>query len=147
MPAALARVREEHRPTVAFLPISRMEYSVADGGVNGFCRYVDTTMLTRSFQYTAGPKEAVQWVRELDVQTVVPYATFTFNPRATPGEVAELLAELRAVGPRRPAVATAHAGRCRAGGPRRVGARAAAAAAASSSGSPPERQSRAWIAG
>jgi L-ascorbate metabolism protein UlaG (beta-lactamase superfamily) len=98
MPAALARVREEHRPTVAFLPISRMEYSVANGGVNGFCRYVDTTMLARSFQYTAGPKEAVQWVRELDVQTVVPYATFTFNPRATPGEVAELLAELRAVG-------------------------------------------------
>ena len=26
MPAALSRVREEHRPTVAFLPISRMEY-------------------------------------------------------------------------------------------------------------------------
>ena len=98
MPAALARVREEHRPTVAFLPISRMEYSVADGGVNGFCRYVDTNILTKSFQYTAGPKEAVQWIRELDVQTVVPYATFTFNPRATPGEVAELLTELRSVG-------------------------------------------------
>ncbi len=98
MPAALARVRDEHRPTVAFLPISRMEYSVADGGVNGFCRYVDTTMLGKSFQYTAGPNEATQWVRELDVQTVVPYATFTFSPRATPGEVADLLTELRAAG-------------------------------------------------
>lgn len=98
MPAVLARVRDEHKPTVAFLPISRMEYAVADGGVNGFCRYVDTRILNKSFQYTAGPHEAVQWVRELDVQTVVPYATFTFNPRATPGEVAELLTALRAAG-------------------------------------------------
>ena len=66
--------------------------------MNGFCRYVDTKLLTKSFQYTAGPKEALQWVRELDVATVVPYATFTFNPRATPGEVADLLNELRAAG-------------------------------------------------
>jgi L-ascorbate metabolism protein UlaG (beta-lactamase superfamily) len=95
MPAALARVREEHKPTVAFLPISRMVYSYRHGGVNGFCRYMDTSMLDRSFQYTAGAAEAAQWVRELNVDTVVPYATFTFNPRATPGEVADLLEALR----------------------------------------------------
>ncbi len=98
MPAALARVREEHKPTVAFLPISRMVYSYRHGGVNGFCRYMDTSMLDRSFQYTAGAAEAAQWVRELNVDTVVPYATFTFNPRATPGEVADLLEALRQEG-------------------------------------------------
>ena len=89
MREALARVRTEHQPTVAFLPISRMVYAYRDGGVNGFCRYMDTRLLDQSFQYTAGPNEAAEWVRELGVSTVVPYATFTFNPRATPGEVAD----------------------------------------------------------
>jgi L-ascorbate metabolism protein UlaG (beta-lactamase superfamily) len=98
MTDALTRVRDEHHPTLAFLPISQMVYSVKGGGVNGFCRYVDTAMLGKSFQYTAGPAEAVQWARTLDVDTVVPYATFTFHPRATPGEVADLLAALRAEG-------------------------------------------------
>jgi L-ascorbate metabolism protein UlaG (beta-lactamase superfamily) len=98
MTESLSRVRAEHAPTLAFLPISQMIYSVQGGGVNGFCRYVDTTMLGKSFQYTAGPKEAAQWVKTLDVQTVVPYATFTFSPRATPGEVADLLRALRTEG-------------------------------------------------
>ena len=76
-----------------------MVYSYRNGGVNGFCRYVDTTMLDRSLPVHGGaPKEAAQWVRELDVDTVVPYATFTFNPRATPGEVADLLSALRQEG-------------------------------------------------
>jgi L-ascorbate metabolism protein UlaG (beta-lactamase superfamily) len=98
MTDSLARVREEHGPGLAFLPISQMIYTVQGGGVNGFCRYVDTAMLGKSFQYTAGPKEAAQWARTLDVHTVVPYATFTFSPRATPGEVADLLDALKAEG-------------------------------------------------
>ena len=98
MTGSLERVRDEHHPTLAFLPVSQMIYTVEGGGVNGFCRYVDTTMLAKSFQYTAGPKEAVQWARTLAVDTVVPYATFTFSPRATPGEVADLLTAMRAEG-------------------------------------------------
>jgi L-ascorbate metabolism protein UlaG (beta-lactamase superfamily) len=76
----LQRVRNEYHPSVAFLPISRMWYSYKHGGVNGFCRYVDTALLNEEFQYTAGPEEAAEWVRVLDVSTVVPYATFTFSP-------------------------------------------------------------------
>jgi L-ascorbate metabolism protein UlaG (beta-lactamase superfamily) len=98
MRASLARVREEHKPTVAFLPISQMVYAYRDGGVNGFCRYMDTSLLDQSFQYTAGPAEASEWVRELGVSTVVPYATFTFKPRATPGEVADFAQALDRAG-------------------------------------------------
>jgi L-ascorbate metabolism protein UlaG (beta-lactamase superfamily) len=98
MQAALERVRSEHAPTVAFLPISRMQYAYRDGGVNGFCRYMDTTLLTKSFQYTAGPREATAWVRDLGVETVIPYATFTFSPRATPGEVVEFAEALATAG-------------------------------------------------
>jgi L-ascorbate metabolism protein UlaG (beta-lactamase superfamily) len=98
MRESLARVRDEHQPTVAFLPISRMVYAYRDGGVNGFCRYMDTSLLDQSFQYTAGPSEATEWVRELGVSTVVPYATFTFNPRATPGEVVDFAQALDRVG-------------------------------------------------
>jgi len=98
MRESLARVRDEHKPTVAFLPISRMVYAYRDGGVNGFCRYMDTSLLDQSFQYTAGPSEAAEWVRELGVSTVVPYATFTFNPRATPGEVVDFAQALDRAG-------------------------------------------------
>lgn len=98
MREALARVRAEASPTVAFLPISKMEYSYRHGGVNGFCRYVDTTMLEQSFQYTSGPTEAADWVQELGVGTVVPYATFTFSPRATPASTIEFGAVLDRMG-------------------------------------------------
>jgi hypothetical protein len=98
MRESLARVRDEHKPTVAFLPISRMVYAYRDGGVNGFCRYMDTSLLDQSFQYTAGPSEAAEWVRELGVSTVVPYATFTFKPRATPGEVVDFAQALDRAG-------------------------------------------------
>jgi L-ascorbate metabolism protein UlaG (beta-lactamase superfamily) len=87
MNSVLARVRNEYRPSVAFLPISRMVYRYEHGGVNGFCRYIDTTLLGQDFQYTAGPEEAAEWVRLLGVSTVVPYATFTFSPYATPHEL------------------------------------------------------------
>jgi L-ascorbate metabolism protein UlaG (beta-lactamase superfamily) len=87
MNSVLTRVRDEYRPSVAFLPISRMVYRYEHGGVNGFCRYIDTTLLGQDFQYTAGPEEAAEWVRLLGVSTVVPYATFTFSPYATPHEL------------------------------------------------------------
>jgi L-ascorbate metabolism protein UlaG (beta-lactamase superfamily) len=79
MRADLERVRVEHRPTVAFLPVSRMTYAYATGGVNGFCRAVDTDTVNREFQYTAGPELAVEWVRTLDPKLVAPYATFAFE--------------------------------------------------------------------
>jgi len=94
MNSVLARVRDEYRPSVAFLPISRMIYRYEHGGVNGFCRYIDTTLLGQDFQYTAGPKEAAEWVRLLGVSTVVPYATFTFSPYATPHELNRFAAAL-----------------------------------------------------
>jgi L-ascorbate metabolism protein UlaG (beta-lactamase superfamily) len=79
MRAVLERVRREYQPTLAFLPVSQMTYSYVHGGVNGFCRRIDTSLLDKSFQYTAGPETAVEWVRLLDARWVVPYATFTFN--------------------------------------------------------------------
>lgn len=80
MDAVLDRIRKEYRPSVAFLPISRMIYHYKYGGVNRFCRYIDTALLNADFQYTAGPAEAARWVQLLGVSTVIPYATFTFSP-------------------------------------------------------------------
>jgi hypothetical protein len=94
MNSVLARVRDEYRPSVAFLPISQMVFRYEDGGVNGFCRYIDTTLLGQDFQYTAGPKEAAEWVRLLGVSTVVPYATFTLSPYGTPHELNQFAAAL-----------------------------------------------------
>jgi L-ascorbate metabolism protein UlaG (beta-lactamase superfamily) len=75
----LERIRREYQPTIAFLPVSRMTYAYATGGVNGFCREVDTSLVRQEFQYTAGPDMAVDWVRLLGVKVVVPYATFAFE--------------------------------------------------------------------
>ena len=75
----MERVRQEYKPTLAFLPVSRMIYSFRDGGVNGFCRRVDTDLLKKNFQYTAGPDVAVEWARLLDARWIAPYATFTFT--------------------------------------------------------------------
>jgi len=90
----LKRVRDNYRPSVAFLPISRMVYRYEHGGVNGFCRYIDNTLLDKDFQYTAGPMEAAEWVQLLGVSTVVPYATFTFSRHRTPPEVNEFAVAL-----------------------------------------------------
>jgi L-ascorbate metabolism protein UlaG (beta-lactamase superfamily) len=75
----LPRVRREFQPSLAFLPISRIFFNYEHGGVNRFCRYVDTTMLNRDFQYTAGPEEAADWAGLLGASVVAPYATFTFS--------------------------------------------------------------------
>jgi L-ascorbate metabolism protein UlaG (beta-lactamase superfamily) len=79
MQGDLERVRQEYKPTLAFLPVSRMIYSYRDGGVNGFCRRVETDLLDKIFQYTAGPDVAVEWARLLDARWIAPYATFTFT--------------------------------------------------------------------
>jgi len=98
MRAELERVRLEYRPTVAFLPISRMTYSYRGGGVNGFCRHIDTKNLCEEFQYTAGPDLAAEWSQILDAKWIVPYATFTFGRTATSPRVAEFADQLAAIG-------------------------------------------------
>ena len=79
MTAVLERVRDEYKPQVAALPVSRMTYEYHWGGVNGFCRYLDTDLLDKRFQYTAGPADAAEWTRILGVRLVVPYALFVFK--------------------------------------------------------------------
>jgi L-ascorbate metabolism protein UlaG (beta-lactamase superfamily) len=90
----LKRVRDEYRPSVAFLPISRMIYRYEYGGVNGFCRYLDASLLNGDFQYTAGPTEAAEWVRLLGVSAVVPYAAFALSPYTTPALLSEFASVL-----------------------------------------------------
>lgn len=86
---ALERVRQEWKPDLAFLPISRMTYAWRHGGVNGFCRAVDTDLLDQWFQYTAGAEHAIEWARALGVRRVVPYATFNFSPFDVPAQSKE----------------------------------------------------------
>jgi L-ascorbate metabolism protein UlaG (beta-lactamase superfamily) len=86
---ALERVRREWKPDLAFLPISRMRYHWRHGGVNGFCRAVDTDLLDKSFQYTAGADQAIEWAETLGVKRVAPYATFNFSPFDVPAQSRE----------------------------------------------------------
>ena len=95
---ALDRVRREWAPDLAFLPISRMTYAWRHGGVNGFCRAVDTDLLDQWFQYTAGTEQAIDWVRALGVRRVVPYATFNFSPFDVPAQSKEFDEALTAAG-------------------------------------------------
>jgi hypothetical protein len=98
MQPALDRVRREWAPDLAFLPISRMTYAWRHGGVNGFCRAVDTDLLDQWFQYTAGTEQAIDWVRALGVRRVVPYATFNFSPFDVPAQSKEFDEALIAAG-------------------------------------------------
>jgi L-ascorbate metabolism protein UlaG (beta-lactamase superfamily) len=98
MMADLERVRRDYAPTVAFLPVSRMTYAYAHGGVNGFCRKISTGLLDQFFQYTAGPEDAVKWSRLLDARCVVPYATFTFNASTAAPQVCDFLRQMAAAG-------------------------------------------------
>jgi L-ascorbate metabolism protein UlaG (beta-lactamase superfamily) len=83
---ALERVRRDWAPDIAFLPISHMTYAWKFGGVNGFCRRVDTSLLDEWYQYTASPEQAVEWARALGARRVVPYATFNFSPLDVPAQ-------------------------------------------------------------
>ena len=98
MTPVLEKVRELYHPSVAFLPVSKMTYQYRTGGVNGFCRYLDTSLLDRSFQYTAAAEDAAEWMTVLKSRWVAPYATFTFSPWSTPREVSEFGRALRSVG-------------------------------------------------
>jgi L-ascorbate metabolism protein UlaG (beta-lactamase superfamily) len=98
MKPVLEKIRELYHPTVAFLPVSKMIYRYRTGGVNGFCRYLDTSLLNQSFQYTAAAEDAAEWMMELKCKWVVPYATFTFSPWSTPREVSEFARALRSIG-------------------------------------------------
>ena len=98
MTADLERVRREYAPTLAFLPVSRMVYAYATGGVNGFCRAVDTRSVDQEFQYTAGPDMAVDWVRLLDPKLVVPYATFAFERTMADPEIWKFATQMQSAG-------------------------------------------------
>ena len=98
MKPVLEKIRELYHPTVAFLPVSKMMYWYRTGGVNGFCRYLDTSLLNQSFQYTAAAEDAAEWMTVLKSKWVAPYATFTFSPWSTPREVSEFARALRSVG-------------------------------------------------
>jgi len=98
MVPVLERVRREWAPDIAFLPVSRMTYPWKYGGVNGFCRNIDTTLIGQSFQYTASPEQAVEWARALDARRVVPYATFNFMPSEVPPQAREFDQALGAAG-------------------------------------------------
>jgi len=98
MRPVLARVRDEYRPSVAFLPISKMVYDYATGGVNGFCRFLDADLFRSSFQYTASAEDAAEWVATLRPRWVCPYAIFTFSRWATSPEIADFAQALRRLG-------------------------------------------------
>jgi len=78
MRPVVEEVGRRYRPDVAFVPISKWTCYYRSGGVNAFCRYADQDMIGRSFQYTAGPEDAADWVGLLGARIAVPYATFTF---------------------------------------------------------------------
>lgn len=91
----LERIRDQHHPDIAFLPVSKMVYSYEHGGVNGFCRYIDNKLLNQSFQYTASADDAAEWVDILRPKMVSPYATFNFSRWSTPREVSQFAQALR----------------------------------------------------
>jgi L-ascorbate metabolism protein UlaG (beta-lactamase superfamily) len=95
MVPVLNRIREEYHPDLAFLPVSKMIYRYEWGGVNGFCRYLDTTLVDEGFQYTASAEDAADWVTALQPKWVAPYATFNFSRWSTPTQVSLFEKELR----------------------------------------------------
>jgi L-ascorbate metabolism protein UlaG (beta-lactamase superfamily) len=94
----MEKIRADYRPQVSFLPISKFETQYRDGGVNKFCRYMDRELVKQSFQYTAGPKEAADWLASLDSRYAVPYATFTLSRWGTPQASLDFYRTLRARG-------------------------------------------------
>jgi L-ascorbate metabolism protein UlaG (beta-lactamase superfamily) len=95
MMPVLNRIREDYHPDLAFLPVSKMIYRYEWGGVNGFCRYLDTNLIDQAFQYTASAEDAADWVTALQPKWVAPYATFNFSRWSTPAQVSLFENELR----------------------------------------------------
>jgi L-ascorbate metabolism protein UlaG (beta-lactamase superfamily) len=98
MTPVLEKIRADYQPQVSFLPISKFEGRYREGGVNRFCRYMDRDLVKESFQYTAGPKEAADWLVSLGSPYVVPYATFTLSRWDTPQPSLDFYRVLRALG-------------------------------------------------
>ena len=98
MKPVLERIRDQYQPDLAFLPVSKMVYRYEWGGVNAFCRYFDTTMVDKDFQYTASGEDAAEWVRVLKPQWAAPYATFNFPRWSTPAQVTDFESALSQVG-------------------------------------------------
>jgi L-ascorbate metabolism protein UlaG (beta-lactamase superfamily) len=94
----MEKIRADYQPQVSFLPISKFEAQYREGGVNRFCRYMDRELVKQSFQYTAGPEEAADWLASLDTRYVVPYATFTLSRWDTPRPSLDFYRVLRARG-------------------------------------------------
>ncbi len=101
MKTVLQRVRDQYKPLFAFLPVSKMIYRYEWGGVNGFCRYLDNTLVDQSFQYTASADDAAQWVQVLQPKWAAPYATFNFSRWSTPPEVSQFAKVLKTSGLRK----------------------------------------------
>lgn len=94
----LDRLRRDHRPSIAFLPVSKMVYDYRTGGVNGFCRSFDADLQGRSFQYTASAADAARWAERLQPTYVVPYALFAFPRWSTSPEIMDFGGCLARVG-------------------------------------------------
>ena len=95
MRPVVEEVGRKYHPDVAFLPVSKWICYFKSGGVNAFCRYLDQKMLERSFQYTAGPRDAADWTVLLDARLAVPYATFTFTRAKLTPETVQFALELK----------------------------------------------------
>jgi hypothetical protein len=98
MKPVLERIRDEFRPDVAALPVSRMVFQYRHGGVNSFCREISPTLLEESYQYTAGPEDAAEWAKTLGARWVFGYATFVFGSWSVPPVLQQFRLALRAAG-------------------------------------------------
>jgi L-ascorbate metabolism protein UlaG (beta-lactamase superfamily) len=94
MTGVLEEIRDRFRPQLAFLPVSRMTYPYRGGGVNGFCRHFERSLLDSDFQYTADPTLAAQWLGVLQSRWLVPYATFSLGRFSPPAHYNELKREM-----------------------------------------------------
>jgi hypothetical protein len=95
MTGVLEKVRELYHPQIAFLPISKTECRYADGGVIGFCRYLNRDRFAKSFQYTASADDAAGWIELLGAPYAAPYATFAFSRWQSPVEMSRFRRALR----------------------------------------------------
>jgi L-ascorbate metabolism protein UlaG (beta-lactamase superfamily) len=93
----LDKVRETYHPVLAFLPVSKFMFRYDGGGANGFCRYFDSTLIHKTFQYTGSAEDAAEWVRVLQPKWVSPYAMFSFAPWSTPIHVMQFERALKRV--------------------------------------------------
>ena len=98
MEPVMADVARRYSPDVAFLPISEVKASYRDGGVSGFCRFLDRERLGQTFQYTSGPEDSARWAELLGSPLVVPYAGFALGRWEYPDALAAFRRALQSRG-------------------------------------------------